>query len=54
MAEGLELEGAVLDVETPGQELLELVEQGRQVSIVEAGVVDHDVCGKYGQVSGDR
>jgi len=53
VAERFELERGVLDVEVPGQALLQLIEQCRQVPVVEARVVDHDVRGEYRQVTGD-
>ena len=52
VAAGLELDGAVLDVEVPGQALLELVQQAGQVSVVEARVVNHNVGGQHGQTCG--
>src|SRR5450759_927287 len=49
VAAGLELDGAVLDVEVSGQALLELVEQAGQVPVVEARVVNHNVGGQHRQ-----
>ena len=44
----------MLDVEVPGQALLQLVQQLWQVPVVEAGVVHHDVRGEHRQVRGDQ
>src|SRR5450759_2193425 len=49
----LELERGVLDVEMAGQAALQLVEQGGQVSVLEAGVVHHDVRGQHRQACSD-
>jgi hypothetical protein len=51
VAERFELECGVLDVEVSGQALLQLIEQCRQVHVVEARVVD--LRGEYRQSTGD-
>ena len=50
VAERLELERRVLDVEVADEALLELVEQLRGVAVAEAGVVQHDMGRQRGQV----
>src|ERR1700712_4993461 len=42
----LELERGVLDVEVPTDAGLQRVEDLWRVTVVEAGVLDHDVCGQ--------
>jgi hypothetical protein len=53
-AEGLKLERGVLDAEMPGYTLPQLIQQGRQVMVADAGIIDDDVGGQDRQVSGDR
>ena len=54
VADRLELDGGVLDVEVPGQALLQLVQQPGQVPVAETGVIDHHVRGEHRQVRGHR
>src|SRR4051794_10230534 len=50
----LELERAVLDVEMPGQALLQLVQQARQMPVVETGLVHYNMRGQDRQIGRHR
>lgn len=47
---GFELKRGVLDVEVPDKALLHFVEQPRDVSVMEAVIVDNDVSGQGREV----
>lgn len=54
MSRRLDLERAVFDVKVPSEAGLQLVEDSRNATVAEAGVVDYHVSGECWEIGRDR